>query len=159
MSAFRPSASARAGAARASVFRPGDVIGFGLRGNARGLVTANLAFDDDGGFAWTTGRLAGIDIPIEPPALPLNLTLTMAPFLHGARVVSQEATIHVNGLLLGHCLASNVLETGIEVEPAVLQGGMARLRLLTPTAVRPRSVGAGSDERLLGFRLIQIGIG
>ncbi len=150
------SGGARSVPLRQAKLKVGDQVTFDAKGNARGMVHVGMAFDATGGFAWTTERFAGLDIPLETPSKSFSLTMSMAPFLHGARVVSQEATIYVNGLLLGYCTAAGSIDTSIEVEPDMVRGGVARLRLLVPTAVRPRSVGAGADERLLGFRLTQI---
>lgn len=150
-----PSSAARRGAAasRGPGFKSGDVITFGLNGNARYLSPVGLDFESAPDFSWTTERFCGIDIPLEAPGRDLTLSLLVMPWVLGTRVPAQEAAVYVNGLLVTYIHVFNEFDAAFSVEADALQSGLAKLRLIIPTAVRPRSLGAGADERLLGFQL------
>ena len=111
------------------------------------------------GFVWTHSGESTIHLPPvhqqgTNPADSYQLRIVAAPFTHGSILPSQRIGISLNGHDAG---TANV--TGICVLAVPIPAGLAMARpgitvtLRLPDAACPQDIGAGTDDRRLGFSL------
>jgi hypothetical protein len=124
-------------------------FGTGQRGN--NLLGQGWSAPEEG-FVWAIGRQSTLVLPpVEGPGR-LVLELTVDPFRHPPHMRHQRLRVSVNGELLGDRRLGGRLAWWLEV-PAEAASGPLRVTLDQPNATSPRALGAGPDDRPLGFRL------
>ena len=121
----------------------------------QGLVRGWAVPED--GHTWNDGLEAVLSL--EAPHQPLNavtLAVDGIPYVFG-EAQRQELTLYANGSYVGFWRFTQrqlvVIEARIESEQWVIRRGLAYLTLtwLMPGSSRPKEIGDGSDNRMLGF--------
>jgi len=124
-------------------------FGTGQRGNE--LLAQGWAAPEDG-FVWAIGRDCTLVLPPAEGPGRLVLELTVDPFRRPPALRHQRLRVSVNGEVVGDRRLGGTLAWWLEV-PAKAAAGPLRVSLHQPNATPPRALGAGRDDRRLGFRL------
>jgi hypothetical protein len=124
-------------------------FGTGQHGNK--LLAHGWAAPEEG-FVWAIGRDCMLVLPPAEGPGRLVLELTVAPFKHPPSLRHQRLRVSVNGTVVGDRRLGGELAWWLEV-PASAAAGKLHVRLHQPQATPPAALGAGQDDRLLGFRL------
>ena len=94
-----------------------------------------------------------------PPASIQNIQLELQPFIHG-NIKRQTVAVYINNrLLTTYELDGNKVITipiPISIPHKANSEEFLDIRLDIPTAVSPKSIGMGDDERKLGVGVIKI---
>ncbi len=144
------------------VYRWGQTIEFGTRGNSSGYQKAGWSSPEEG-INWNDGVQSELFIHVPPPHAPVLLKIFAKPFILPGKVDSQRLRIIVNNRLVGELRLSQpqFQDVVFEIPASVFHGFAATIvQLETPDAKSPRELGAGSDERRLGIavRTVQLSL-
>ena len=111
------------------------------------------------GFVWTHSGESTIHLPPvhqqgTNPSNSYQLRFVAAPFTHGSILPSQRIGISLNGHDAGMTNAAGicVLVVAVPAGLAMTRAGIT-VTLRLPDAACPRDIGAGTDDRMLGFSL------
>jgi hypothetical protein len=124
-------------------------FGLGQRGND--MLEQGWAPPEDG-FVWAVGRECTLVLPPAEGPGRLVLELTVEPFRWPPELRHQRLRVTVNGEVVGDRRLGGKLAWWLEV-PAAAAAGPLRVNLHQPNVTPPAAVGAGRDDRPLGFRL------
>jgi hypothetical protein len=103
-------------------------------------------------FCWSVGHRSGFVLPAPKGNGRVGLELSLEPFLWPPALRYQRLRVGVNGTLIGERRLGGKLDWWLDVPEEAAQGNL-RLVLECPDAATPRSLGAGADDRILGFAL------
>ena len=111
---------------------------------------------------WNDGPEVAYSLQVSPPPRKACIIrVEGVPFIHD-QAPCQTLTLYVNGLRLGWWSLDTarrvVLEARIEPEQWIIRDGVAigDVRWHIPHSTSPQQVGAGADERKLGFCFMSI---
>ena len=82
----------------------------------------------------------------------VRMTVDATPFLAEGKISHQEMNIYVNGLWLGFVHGDQWAANSFVIAPGMLDlRGESLISFVIPTARIPAKIGAGADQRRLGF--------
>ena len=108
------------------------------------------------GVTWSTGDKASLRFQTDPPATPILLEAFFKPFLAPGQLDSQRIQVYLDGQPVGEWQASrNGFKTyRLEIEAGSFpEAGPFVLEFRTPDSAAPAALGAGPDQRILGFAM------
>ncbi len=135
------------------VYRWGQTIEFGTRGNSNAYQKAGWASPEEG-INWSDGGRSDLLFHVATPRTSVSLEIFAKAFIAPGKVDSQRLRVIVNDRLVGELRLSQpqFQDLAFEIPATVFEGFAATVvRLETPDAKSPREIGAGSDERRLGI--------
>jgi len=133
-----------------------EPITFGRRGSAQYLNSSGIDFSEDGSLSWTCAPVAELDIQLPFARQEIFLQIEATPFLIPDVVSVQDIFIFMGGLFAGFCKLSGHDVRTFPLNRTAISGRAARLSLVIPTAVSPKSLRMGEDMRELGIYLTSI---
>lgn len=108
-------------------------------------------------FTWTSARFSHCETPQPVPVRDYRMRITAGPFVRKDIWPSQRVGISVNGFQLATATVSDRAIIECLLPAAALKAGeVAAFSFGLPDAIRPRSIGASEDDRLLGFAIESI---
>ena len=151
-----------AGSVRTLTFEPylpGDLLTFGLDGNARPYLREGWSVDERS-HVWTSGRMSVITL--ELPDMDLDdfyvLELNAFPYL-GGRLDRQQLDVNVNDRPAGGMTIAANGTHRLQIDSSLLEAGQVnRIEFNVSSPTRPVDVGDSADTRSLGvaFRTLQL---
>ncbi len=135
------------------VYRWGQAIEFGTRGNSNAYQKAGWASPEEG-INWSDGGRSELLFHVAPPRASVSLEIFAKAFIAPGKVDSQRLRVIVNDRLVGELRLSQpqFQDLVFEIPTTVFEGFEATVvRLETPDAKSPKEIGIGSDERRLGI--------
>jgi hypothetical protein len=136
-------------------YRWGEVLHFGLNGNAQSYKAGGWSRPEDQ-ITWSDGGRAELVLPTPSPQGSIRLRLYAAVYLHPGKVDRQRVRVSVNRRLAAELVLNNsdfrVLEINI---PRDFFGNQDRTAITfeTPDSISPIAIGDGNDLRQLGLAI------
>lgn len=136
-----------------AILKLGKSIKFGSNGNFSGFaVTGWTTYLDMPNSTWTVENVATLKVQLIGGASRVKMAVDATPYLAEGKLSHQEMNIYVNGLWLGFVHASEWSNTTHILLPGMMDmRGENLISFVVPTARIPASLGAGADQRCLGF--------
>jgi hypothetical protein len=102
---------------------------------------------------WSLDKKATITLPL-PAVTPKKLVIDAQAFIGGTQT-SQFVDISINGVPQAQVVLNKRFDNQIELplNPAIVNSGSLKLELQFPTAISPKALGIGIDERPLAIGL------
>ena len=102
---------------------------------------------------WSLDKKATITLPL-PAVAPKKLVIDAQAFIGGTQT-SQLVDISINGVPQAQVILNKRFANQIEIplNPAIMNSGPLKLELQFPTAISPKALGIGIDERPLAIGL------
>jgi SAM-dependent methyltransferase len=129
----------------------GQQIQFGHGGGAKPYQTFGWSRTEEK-FTWTEDNSAQLWISIGTEKGPFNLKIRLAAFTHLPELPSQPVEVFVDEHKVAEWrVTSQPEEYSVMVaDDQVKAGGTLEIKIRTPKAISPKSVGLNDDERVLG---------
>jgi hypothetical protein len=107
----------------------------------------------EGWGVWSLDKKASITLPL-PAETPKKIIIEAQAFIGGAQA-SQEVDILINGIPQAKAVLTKRYGNQIEVllDPSILNSERLKIEFLFPTAISPKTLGIGIDERPLAIGL------
>lgn len=107
----------------------------------------------EGWGVWSLDKKASITLPL-PAETPKKIIIAAQAFIGGAQA-SQEVDILINGIPQAKAVLTKRYGNQIEVllNPSILNSERLKIEFLFPTAISPKTLGIGIDERPLAIGL------
>jgi hypothetical protein len=142
-------------------YRWGDVLHFGVNGNAQSYKAGGWSTPEDQ-ITWSDGRRAELVLPTRPPRDAIRLKLYAGVYLNRGKVDRQRVRLSVNRRVAAELVLSQpdfaVLDVTIprdffsDQERTVITFEM-------PDSIPPSSIGDGKDLRQLGIAVSWLSLG
>jgi hypothetical protein len=134
----------------------GDLLRFGVDGNARPYLGKGWSIDEDG-FTWTVGKSAFLEVLVDAQPAPLRLELTYAmTLLVEGRVEAQRVLVYHDGNQVGQFVATTNGHVAVDLSVPSVPSGSFCLELRLPDAVAPATLGVGGERRELGVAVASV---
>jgi hypothetical protein len=104
---------------------------------------------------WAIGSFFSIDIPASAVSGPSKIEFTLLPFVDERSHPSQRANIFLNNRHIATKVVSAAETVSISL-PLDLYSRDITLRVDTPDAIAPKSIGRGEETRVVSFSLDHI---
>lgn len=127
-------------------------IGFGRGGSAAALDTTGIDFNDDGGWSWTTGALAELDLRLPPAREDVTLEIEAGAYVREG-MPQQQVFGYLGGAFIGFWRVRGYGTLTARVPRTLLPGRATRLAFALSDAVSPFALGLSEDKRELGLHL------
>ena len=107
----------------------------------------------EGWGVWSLDKKASINLPL-PAQTPKKLIINAQAFIGGSQT-SQEVEISINGIPQAKATLGKRFANEIEValSPQLINSGKLKIEFVFPTAISPKALGIGIDERPLAIGL------
>ncbi len=130
-------------------YQYGDLLRFGLRGNARPYLGSGWSIDEDG-FTWNDGASAFVRMQVGAPPGGLRLEIGHAMILRIDQVLErQRVDVFVDDAPIGTFAAAEPGVAVLDVPAACIRPGVVTLELRFLDVERPGSSEFGSERRRL----------
>jgi hypothetical protein len=131
-------------------------ITFGRRGTARALKCRGIDFEEAESHSWTCDPVSELEIELPFARQDVSFQIEASPFIVPHRVDSQQVFLFVAGLFTGFFTLEGFATNVFPISRNVLSGRETRLTLVIPTAISPKRLKLGDDERQLGIYISTI---